>query len=275
MKQLTYVALLFIFFVGCSKNEPPPSEIVARVGKAYLSKDMVEHLLPSQLTSDRRRFFVKRIVEQWIDNQVLAQKALEDGLTLSPGDRWQLQNLKMELLASKFLEKKTQQKFPVTDREIEEYYQANQEEFKRDHDEVHLVHLFFEKPDKVIIREIRQSKSLLEVIRKNYLDRQITKVMEPNGDLGYVITEQLRPEFRRAIRGTKTGLIYGPIYSKDGTHYLQVLDRQPAGSIRSLDLVKETIKAHLEAQKRYSYIKMIKQSARKDFGVETFYDNIL
>lgn len=275
MKQLIIVVVLFVFLAACRQNEPPPSEIVARVGKAYLSKDVVEHLLPPKLNAERRSFFVKRIVEQWIDNQVLAQKALTDGLTLSPADHWQLQNLKMELLAAKFLEQKTQQNFPITDREIEEYYQANQEEFKRDHDEVHLVHLFFEKPDKTIIREIRQSKSLLDVIRKNYLDKQVTKVLEPNGDLGYVATDQLRPEFRWAIRGTKTGLIYGPIYSKDGIHFLQVLDRQPAGSIRSLDLVKETIKAHLEARKRYNYIKMIKQSARKDFAVETFYENIL
>ncbi len=275
MKLFFYAVLLFVLMMGCSHNAPPQSEIVARVGNAYLTKDIVESLLPPQLSPKHRSFFVKRIVEQWIDNQVLAQKAQEEDLALSTVDQWKLQNLKLELLASKFLEKKTQQQFPVTDREIEEYYQANQEEFKREHDEVHLVHVFFEKPDKAIIREIRQSKSLLEVIHKNYLDQQITKVLEPNGDLGYVVTEQLRPEFRRAIRGTKTGLIYGPIYSKDGIHYLQVLDRQPAGSIRSLELVKDTIKAHLEAQKRQTYIKMIKQSVRKDFAIETFYENIL
>ncbi|RMF57121.1 MAG: hypothetical protein D6748_11890 [Calditrichaeota bacterium] len=274
-KLLLIIMSGLLILSGCQRNQHNPTEIVARVGDAYLTRDVVLHFLPKDIDAQQKKFFIRRIVEQWIDNQILAQKALQEGYTLSELDQWKLENLKVELLAAQFISSKTQQHFTVTDREIEEYYQNHQEEFRRDYDEVHLVHLFLEELDNTLVKEIRDSKSLIEVIQKNYLDQRVTPVLEPNGDLGYVIKDRLRPEFKRAIRGTKTGLIYGPIRTKDGYHYLQVLDRQPAGSIRTLDLVKDDIRLRLEAQKRHEYIKMLKESLRKDFTVETFYENIL
>lgn len=232
-------------------------------------------LIPENLNAEDRKFFMKRVIEQWIDNQTLARKARQEGIELSTRDQWQLNNLETDMLATKYLDSKIKVNFMPTDKDIEDYYNANQEQFKRRYDEVHLIHVYFEQLDKTIQGEIRQSKSLLDVIKKNYLDRQINRVMEPNGDLGYVPEDQIRDKFRQAIRGTKTGVIYGPIRADDGYHYLQVLDRQPAGSIRDLDLVRDEITTYLRVAKRHQAIKLLKEETRKEFSVETFYDNIL
>ncbi|MCB0270413.1 MAG: peptidyl-prolyl cis-trans isomerase [Calditrichaeota bacterium] len=275
MRRIVPLIFVLLMLAACSSDQPKPGEIVARVGDTYLLRDVVLQLIPESLSGSEREFFIKKIVEQWVDSHTFAAAAVEDGIALNTRDRWQIEKLEAEMLANHYLNMKVRNDFPVTDREIEDYYTANPEQFRRSKDEVHLVHLFFEQLDNAIVDEIKSSKDLLEVIEKNYLDTQITRSVEPNGDLGFLPVEQIRPEFQKAIRGTKTGLIYGPVKTGLGYHYLQVIDRQPAESIRSLSLVTPEIRNLLIAAKRHDLIRDAKESARKNFKAETFYENIL
>lgn len=275
MTKKVVFGLIIFLLAACGDKKPLPNEIVAKVGETYLTRDVVLQLLPENLNGDERDYFIKRIVEQWLDNQALAFAATDAGLPLNQRDRFYVQNLEAEMQANRLLESKIRNDFNITDSEIEDYYAANPEQFKRDKAEVHLIHLFFEKPDRTIVKEIRKSKDLMKIIKSNYLDLQINRVVEPNGDLGYVALEQLRPEYRKAIRGKKTGIIYGPIRTKQGTHYLQVIDRQPAGSIRKISLVRDEIVTLLSAAKRDRRIKKYKETMRKQYHAETFYQNIL
>lgn len=257
------------------RSHPRPEEIVARVGDAYLTRDMVLSLTPENLKREEREFFFRRMVEQWVDNQVLARKAVQEGMELSYRELWQIRNLETDMLAAKFLDSRIKTSFPVSERDIEAYYTANPEQFKRKMEEVHLVHLYLEQLDNTIVNEIRQSRSLVEVIKQNYLDRQVNRVIEPNGNLGYVAVEQLRDKFKQAIRGAQSGGIYGPIRTEDGYHFLQVLDRQPAGSLKPLELVHDEIATRLQIARRHEAIKKLKETIRQEFEAETYYENIL
>lgn len=265
-----------LWLAGCNGSAPKPNEIIARVGENYLTREVLQALVPKNIDEAQREVFMKRQVEQWIDNQILAEKAREEGFSLAAEDRWKINNLEAEILAAKYLDDKLKTQLPVTDKEVEDYYNAHQDEFVRSEDEVHLVHLYSEQNDNAIFQEIRQSQSLLEVIKKNLLDqRQLTYVTEPNGDLGYVPLSRLDEQFQKAIRGNKTGLIYGPIRANEGYHFLQVLDRQPAGSTRAMELVENDIQLKLQIARRFQKIRLLKENLRKDFPVETFYENIL
>lgn len=266
------IAGLFQFW-GCQNKQVDPAEIVARVGEAYLTRQTVSSLTPAHLSDDDRKLLIKNLVDKWIERQILAQTAQEEGIELAPNDMWQIEKVKLEMYAAKLITEKIPKDFAVTDKEIEDYYTANQSQFERSADEVHVVHLYLEKLDRAIVTEIQQSKSLTEVIQKNFLDRQQSRVVEPNGDLGYIEVEKLRPEFRRAIRGTKTGIIYGSIQTDEGYHFLQVLDRKPANSIRDLDLVRSEITDVLKIEKRHRMIKRYLENLRKNFEVETFLSN--
>lgn len=270
MLSLSWLA----FFTYCQNNKPLPAEIVARVGDAYLTKTTVLELLPPNLPESDKPYYIQKIVETWIDRQVLFQSARQSGVKLSPIDEFQIETLRQELLNFRFLNQTLPKEVLITDQEIEDYYQHNQVDFVRDEDEVHLVHLFLEKLDRAIVKEIRETKLLMDVIKKNYMDRQITPVREKNGDLGYVPLPNLRPEFRKAIRGTKTGVIYGPIRTGDGYHYLQVLDRQKKGTVRSLELVVDEIRTRLRMEKQQAALGALKASLRNQIEIETFFSNI-
>lgn len=266
--------LLAMSIFRCGKNKPDSAEVVARVDDAYLTRETVNSMIPEKIDDENRKSLVKSLIEKWVDQQVMAKTAQNEGIELTPHDEWQIEGVQSEIYATKLISKKIPNDFNITDKEIEDYYQANQKLFERENDEVHIAHLYLEKLDKAITTEIKQSNSLNNVIEKNFLDRQINRVIEPNGDLGYVEVDKLRPEFKRAIRGTKTGIIYGPIRAGEGYHYLQVLDRKPANSVRRLELVRDEITNLLKIEKRQSMIKKYKESLKNDFSIETFLSNI-
>ena len=273
--KLYILCFLGIFILnGCQSNEHDPLEVVAKAGNQYLTKDMVGNLIPENISDEEKDLFVKNLIDKWIERQLLSQYAIREGIELTSEDEWQLEKMRMEILTTKLLNKKIKRDIPVTDKEIEDYYEKNQDQFQREKDEVHLVYLFQEKLDKAIVKEIKQSKLLLDVIKKNFLEGQGNQLNESNGDLGYVPLKTLRSEFRWAIRGKKTGIIYGPVKTKEGYHYLQVLDRQPAESIRSLDLIHDEIVALVQIEKREQLINNLKENTLKDLPVETFYNNV-
>lgn len=271
---ISLTVVVTVKFLGCQKNQPDPLEVLARVGDQYLTRETVDSLVPPETPSENRDLVIRNLVEKWIDRQVMAQTARKEGIELAPNDAWQIESVKLEMYAKELLKSKIPENFNITDKEVEDYYDSNKSQFARKRDEVHIVHLFLEKLDRAITSEIRQSNSLIDVMQKNFLDRQISRVVEPNGDLGYVEVDLLRSELRNGIRGTKTGIIYGPIKTDEGYHFIQVLDRKSANSIRRLDLVRTEIYDLLRIEKRQQMVRSYKEKIKKDFQIETFYANI-
>ncbi len=270
ISMFTALALL-----QCQGDRPPDAEIIARVGDAYLTRSVVQSLTPASVEGENRSFYIKQIVEQWIENQILAQTAAKDGIRFSDTEQWQIDKLKSEILANKFIATRLPYEIKVTDKEAETYYNEYRDQFRRNYNEVHLIHLYFKELDQAVVKEIKQTSALTDVIKKNYLNLQVNQIIERNGDLGYLPERQLRPEFQKAIKGEKTGAIYGPIKTSDGFHFLQVMDRQDAGTTRKLSLVQDEIIERLTVVKRLQMTRELKDESRKNIEVETFYNNIL
>ncbi|OPX31900.1 hypothetical protein B1H10_08230 [candidate division KSB1 bacterium 4484_188] len=264
--------MLFLF--GCHREKVAEIDVVARVENYYLTRSQLDDWLPPGLKNNQKDAVARQYIERWVQRTTLYLSAREEGITLSPYEQWSLDNLKRELLADKYLRAKQPQKIIVTDEEISNYYKENQEEFVREQSEVNLIQLFLENLDKAIAREIRESKSLLKVIRKNYLDKQENRLLEKNGDLGYVPLNSLRKEVLRYAKNGKTGKIYGPIRLASGYYYFQMMDKQPEGSYRSLDLVKEQIKLRLMNIKREKINKNLAKKNLENYRVEIFPEHI-
>jgi hypothetical protein len=277
-KKETRFLVIFIsalsLILACQKSSIPEIEIVAKAGEEFLTRDELFKWMPSTISENEREIIARQYIDRWVQKTTMALSAKNEGISLSPYEKWSLQNLQKEMLAQKFLDAKLPKDIIVTDEEISTFYEENKDQFIRNDDEVHLVQLFLESQDRAISAEIRELKSLLKVIQKNYLDQQFNRLIEMNGDLGYVPVKNLRKEIVRTVRTGSTGRIYGPIKIENGFYYFQMMDKQKAKTYRSLDLVKEEVRIRLEAIKRDQLAQELADKLTNSFKVEVFPEHI-
>ncbi len=266
------LAIWNLFLWGCQKKSVPEIEIVARVGDEILTREQLLEWMPHNVQEDQKDLLLRQYVDIWVRNTLLAQAARQKKMELTPYQKWALHNVEKEMLAQAYLDARMPQHLQVTDEELVNYYEKHKEEFKRDDDEVHLVQLYLETLDRAIVKDIRESEFLMDVIKKNYLDSQMNRLMEKNGDLGYVPVSELRKEIQQPVKNGRTGKIYGPIKIEGRFYYFQMLDRQPKGSYRSLDLVKDEIRLRLlnikRLQERDKLVKKLQANSSVEIHLE-------
>lgn len=277
MKTLLHLfvgLLLLTLLLQCRNSSVPSIDIIARVSDEYLTRDELANWMPPNLPDDQKAILARQYVDRWVHKTVMARSALNDGLSLSDYEQWSMEYLEKEMLSQKYLAAKLPRDIIITDEEISTYYEENKEQFIRSEDEVHLVQLFLESMDKAIAEEIKEEKELLDVIKKNYLDTQVNRILEKNGDLGYVPVNSLRKEIVRYVKSGSTGRIYGPIRIEGGYYYFQMMDKQSADSYRSLDLVREEIELRLKSIKREKLAEEIVRKQSEKFTIEIYPEHI-
>ncbi len=274
----TWVLVLAILLIGnflnCRDDGKSSVKIVARAEGENLTQEELWRWIPPDIPEEQREILAKQYVDRWIQKTVMAQAAKAEGLTLSPYEKWSLDFLQKEMLSQKYLAAKLPRDIIVTDQEISSFYDKNVQQFIRSEDEVHLVQLYLDNLDRAIAEEIREQGNLLEVIKKNFLDTQPNRMLEKNGDLGYIAVNSLRKEIMRLVKAGTTGKIYGPIQLENGYYYFQMMDKQSSGSYRRLDLVKEDIRLQLIAMKREKLINELAQKLIEKSDVKIFSEYI-
>ncbi len=279
MKNFKTVLLLFIstgllIFTACRNEGVPAIEIVAKAGDEYLTREQLLNWMPPNLTEEQRTILSRQYINRWVQKTVMASSARKDGISLTPYENWSLDFLQKEMLSQKYLSAKLPRDIIITDESISTYYDENKEQYIRNEDEIHLVQLFLENLDAAIGQEIREQKSLLEVIKKNFLDSPGNRMVERNGDLGYVPVSSLRKEITRTVKSGSTGRVYGPITMENGYYYFQMMDKQAGGTFRSLDLVKEDIRLRLAAIKRENLAEDLAKKLLEKYSVSTYPEHL-
>lgn len=269
-----FLLTLVILFAGCQSKSIPDIEIIAKVGDQYLTRDQLLKWMPPNLPEEQKAIVARQYIDRWVQKTSMAITAEKEGVELSPYEDWSIENLKKEMLVQRYIDAKLPRDIIITDEEISNYYDKNKDEFIRDQNEVHLVQLYLENLDKAIAEEIRELKSLQEVIQKNFLENQVNRMVEKNGDLGYVPEENLRPEIQRIVRTGSTGKIYGPIKIESGYYYFQMMDKQKAGSYRSLDLMKDDIRTRLISIKREKLSEDLAKKIAEKMDIEVHMEHI-
>jgi len=268
-----YIIFTLAIFFACVSEGENKKNIVAQVDLAYISNAELEASLPTGVTSDSKVALKRKIMEKWIEDEILYQTALKDGLTLNEIEKFMVKNYEKRLLIEKYLQKYININYRVLDQEIEDYYDKHKQEFIWNDDYVHIVHLIMENEDRTIDSEIRKSKDLINVIKNNFFDQQSTEE-RPIGDLGYIKLKELPAALQSRIKTTKTGSIRGPIKTDFGVHYYQLLDIQKAGTVKDLELVKDEIILRIKMQKRRAEIGKLKQDLRPNFSIQTDLSNL-
>ena len=257
-----------ILITGCTNKSNSKGNVVAQVNEAQITNTEIDAAIPEGSSPELKLALKRNLMEKWIEEEIFYQVALEEGLSLSEQEMLLVKNYEKRLLVQKYIDTRLSHNYRILDQEVEDYYNKHQREFVWDDETVHIIHLVLDNDDSAIKSEIRQSKDLMEVIKKNFFDQQSTPE-RPIGDLGYQKLSEFPNTIQRRIRNLKTGHISGPLKTNYGYHYIQLLDYQKKGAIKEIDLARDEIYMRLQFLNRNEEIKNIKQSLRSGFTIQT------
>jgi len=264
---------LFTLLLNCSRQGEIPEDLVAQVNDKYLEKQHVLYHIPERLDSDLQFALKKNVIDRWVENEILYQSALNEGLALNSKEQYQIEELRKSFLIERYLDQKLNRDYRISQKDIEDYYREHKGEFIRNLDEAHIIHVMIEQKDQAIFRDIRESSNLNEIIKKYYLDERSSQ-NNPNDDLGYVAVERLPDPISRRIRQMKTGTISREIKTDPGYHFVQLIDFQKSGTVRGLDLVRDEIIMRLKKERREEELLRLKSELKQNFQVQTYLSKI-
>ena len=276
MKNTTFLMFFFlmaILLISCRREAEIPEDLVAQVNDHYLGLTQVNQSMPEGIPDDLALSLKKNLISKWVENETLYQVALDENITLDEFQQFLVEEYRKSLIIQNYLNQKLNLSYNISAREIEDYYKAHQEEFRRTEDEAHIVHLFTDQYDKAIFKEIRSADNLQQIIKKYYFDEK-SNIEQPNGDLGYVPLSELPAALVKEIKRLKTGKISRPVKIGDGYHFVQLIDYQKKGSIRDLTLVEDEIILRLKKRKRDEMYQQLIQEAQKKVQIQTYLSKI-
>ncbi|TFH01583.1 MAG: hypothetical protein E4H13_04510 [Calditrichales bacterium] len=269
ISYLTLAGILVLTVIaGCTNNSEKTANVVAQVNMAMVSNEQLEVAIPEGSPDEVKLNLKRNLMEKWIEDEIFYQSAEEEGLSLNEQEESMVTVYRKQLLIQKFLKNRLSANYKILDQEIEDYFDVHQDEFVWDEDYVHVIHLLLENNDNEIRNEIKDAKSLMDVIKKNFLDNGSTRE-RPIGDLGYQKLEEFPSAIVRSIRTLKTGRIAGPIKTEHGYHYVQLLDFQKKGARKDLEQARDEIVLRLQLNKREEDVNNLKQELRAKFRIQT------
>jgi len=267
------ITLILLGTMACKQQSEIPEDLVAQVNDEFLLISQLNYMVPEGIESELSLALKKNIISNWIDDEVLFQAALEEGLKLDSKEMFLLRKYEKSLLIQRYLNQRINRNYRISQKDIEDYYNDHSSEFIHNEDEMHIVHLLLEQRDNAIFREIRESNNLLEIIKKYYFDEKST-IGRPNGDLGYIPVANLPNQFGSVLKRMKTGAISGSIRTDQGYHFLQLKDRQAKGNRKVIELVKDEITFRLKKERREMELDRLVKDLKEKAQIQTYLSKV-
>ncbi len=291
MNLFTRIIVLCLILVSCSRTPKDSFEdSVIRVNEANLSgfefsKKLVRKFIEQDIKYPKQEIMTvlkKQIVDDFIiqalfedfasANNILVKKDLldeeynkfksgypdtdsfdifinESGQTKATFRDGLKEKILRDLVKSKLFEG---QQFNVESKEIQEYYNSNIDEFKRE-EQVHLKQILFEaEEDGVRIQDLLKNSS-----NKNFETLASKYSLGPEkavgGDIGWVNVNSYSA-FKEAAESS-VGQVTGIIKSENGFHIFKVVDKRKATLI-PLKEVETRISAQILQQKQAKFLNL-------------------
>lgn len=225
--------------------------ILAKVGPLTVTEKEVEEFLAG--LGQRGRSYNspegrKVILEQLIGNKLLLLDARRNLVEADPQFKAELARLKDNLLVS-FVANKVVGAVSVSDKEVEEYYENNKEQFLGEKT-ANASHILVDSEEKAneILKKIKSSEISFEDAAKEF---STCPSKENGGNLGNFTQGQMVPEFDAAVFSMEVGTITdAPVATQFGFHLIKLISRTEA-EMTPLSEVKAELKDALLSEKRH------------------------
>lgn len=130
--KYTFIILSSVLLLQCSKNEVSEDKIIAQVGEKKLFGSELSQIIPKNTEQEDSTLLANDYVRKWVKQELLIQKANEN-LTLEQKNLTrELEDYRNSLIIYKYKNELMNQQMDtvVTREQIEQYYNANPDNFK-------------------------------------------------------------------------------------------------------------------------------------------------
>ncbi|MFN7056398.1 peptidylprolyl isomerase [Hyphomonas sp.] len=228
-------ALALLMLAGCSAEMMAPDapapvrrEVAARVnGEAIYTSDVeveavARGLVASGAALTPEHPAYREVLDQMIDQKLMAQEALRRGLDRDPAGQRRLEMARERILGNLLVENLVAEQ--VTDEAIDRMY-SEQVRLQQLNDQVSIAHILTETEEEAEAVWLRiQAGESFESLVFNHSKDTATRM--ENGDLGYVSPNDQPEPFPLVIANTAVGDVSPPFESVAGWHILKVKDRR-------------------------------------------------
>ncbi len=268
MKQLLILLVITIFAVGCNSKSTPTSSALAKVNNTVITKEIFFERINRLPEWARGRFQSKEgkkdFLEEIIKEELLYQEAIQLGLHNEKEFQDKVEEFRKMSLITTLLKKEIEEKAVTDPKEIKNFYEKHQDNFKSNL-EVKAKHILVETKEEAddIIEKLQKKEDFSDLAKQFSKD---TGSAKNGGDLGFFGKGMMVPEFEHAAFNLKPGETSVPVKTQFGYHIIQVTDRKE-GTMRDFEEVKTTIEKQLTVEKQRnlfeSYIKKLKEKTGK------------
>ncbi len=250
---ISLVALL----IGCSATKAP-TDSIARVGKAYLTRDQATQLAGKpydSLSTAEQRW----LIEGWVERTLFELEGEQRGFNKDAELNTQISALKAELFGARLLAELPSSS--PADSQIERYYKEHQQEFLRPSD-AYLIELYW-----------GETKADVENFRKQMALGDTSLLAEGTiASEGRWLAEhsELDDETARRLAALSDGQLTEPLPYDDGYRVMKLEETYPAGAVLALEAVREEIAGRLLLEASKARQETLLTELRSRWTVELF-----
>ena len=271
MKSLTLIFFLFFLsscdYMGLEKQILNKDEPIASLFDIKLYRKDIQNLIPKNISKEDSLIFVKSIINNWAVKQIILKKSLENSSSkLNNTINNLVANYKQSLLINSYKEQIIKQQLDtvIKEKELEEYYSKNKQNFKLNEELLKVKFLNFRKDlstKKEVIRLFKSNEiedlEALEKYRLNFKSYQLNDSIWVSLD-----NIMLKTSFskEKLLKKTKFTLKQDSL----SLYLVAVKDVLKRNEIAPLSYIKQNIKQLILHQRKIELIREIEKIIVKD-----------
>ncbi len=270
-KYFFIILFALLNFTGCSKA-PEKKEYVARVNDKYLTQEELDNMLGS---SENKNFYKNEIIRNWINNELLYQKAVKEGITNDNEYKNLVENSKKELAVTLLLNKiYADEKESIDSKEVEEYYEQNQSDFKAFYDAYVINLIRFNNEDKAIkFRSTLIENDWNRALNVFKGDSSIISTSAKHIYYDYELQPPVLARIVKELNVNETSIVFND--EPGAFSVVQLVSEFPKGSQLPFEFVKEEVEDRLLANKKDELIKHYIKELYSENNIEIFTNKVV
>lgn len=247
------------------------ADIVATVNGKKITQEDVDKFVSKSIPGAQYAYMdgvqKQKVLDQLIERELYIVVAKREGIEKKFQFEMELEKLKENLILDLWMKQKLE-KIVVSEQEINQYYQENDEKFQQSASaSARHILVSTESEAREIIQELEFSSNLKEKFIELAKSRSTGPSSKNGGDLGWFSKDQMVLEFSNAAFSLQAGKITPiPIKTHFGYHVIYLTDKKSAGKVDFFK-VRDNIAQVLKLQKFQKNMKDLSQKLRKTANI--------